>query len=475
MDRAALIRGLYPYATEYGVVQKFPEQGLEQGQILEQLRSIARREDSVWENGRCSGSLYCGDHQHYDFLNEVFGLFSHVNALQRDMCLSMNRFESEIIAMTLDMLHGEAVQAHDPSQRACGALGFGGTESILNAMLAYRDYARAKRGVTWPQMIWPDTAHPAFTKAAHLFGIEVIVAPTDPQTTQVDVDFVRDRITDRTVVMIGSACNYPYGTIDPIDQLSALAVERGVPLHVDGCLGGWILPWGQQLGYPDIPMFDFRLPGVTSISADTHKYGYGLKGTSVLAWRDKSYRQHHYYMRAGWKGGAYASPGLAGSRSGGLIAATWASMVSLGRQGYLDKARRIFDTAFAMQTSVKRHAALRLMGRPTFCFSFRSDEFDIYHVNDFMQGRGWRFNGQQHPNAIHMCVTGPQTQPGVVEAFDQDLGEAVVYACQPTQPTPRSGGIYGGGGIKLADDPAVIEWFFVQAMDAITDGLPAAG
>jgi glutamate/tyrosine decarboxylase-like PLP-dependent enzyme len=471
MDRDTLVRALFPYAAEYGVVKQFPEHGLDHETILGQLRSMARREDGSWENGRCSGSFYCGDHEHYAFLNEVFGLFSHMNALQRDVCPSMNRFENEIIAMTLDMLHGEAVQAHDPKHKACGALGFGGTESILNAMLAYRDHARAHRGVTRPQMIWPDTAHPAFTKAAHLFGIEVVVAPTDPATTQVDVDFVRDAVTDQTVVIIGSAGNYPYGTIDPIAELSEVAGARGTGLHVDGCLGGWILPWGQELGYPDIPVFDFRLPGVTSISADTHKFGYGLKGTSVLAWRDKSYRQHHYYMRPGWKGGAYASPGLAGSRSGGLIAATWASMVSLGRQGYLERARRIFDTAFAMQASVKRHAELELMGRPTFCFSFRSNPFDIYHVNDFMRGRGWRFNGQQNPNSIHMCVTGPQTQAGVAEAFDRDLAAAVEYARNPPQPMPRSSGIYGGSGINLGNDPKVVEWFFTQAMDAFTDGL----
>ncbi len=216
MDRESLVRGLYPYAGEFAVMRSFPEQGLGHAQILEQLRSMAKREDVLWENGKCSGSIYCGDHEHYAFLNEVFGLFSHMNALQRDMCPSMNRFESEIIAMTLDMLHGEAVAAHDPSQRACGALGFGGTESILNAMLAYRDYAKARRGVTRPQIIWPETAHPAFTKAAHLFGMEVVVAPTDPVTTQVDVDFVRDSMTDQTVVIIGSAGNYPYGTIDPI-------------------------------------------------------------------------------------------------------------------------------------------------------------------------------------------------------------------------------------------------------------------
>lgn len=471
MDLQALARSLYPYAAEFGVVARLPDEGLGHEAILDQLRSMARREDHAWEGGRCSGTMYCGDHEHYAFLNEVFGLFSHVNALQRDLCLSMNRFESEVIAMTLDMLHGEAVAAHDPKQRACGAMGFGGTESILNAMLAYRDYARAKRGVTRPQMIWPDTAHPAFTKAAHLFGIEVVVAPTDPVTTQVDVDFVRDSVTDDTVVIIGSACNYPYGTIDPIAALSEIALEKGVGLHVDGCLGGFILPWGQDLGHEDIPVFDFRLPGVTSISADTHKFGYALKGTSVLAWRDATYRKHHYYMRTDWKGGAYASPGLAGSRSGGLIAATWASMMSLGRRGYRERARRIFDTAFAMQESVRRHPDLRLMGRPTFCFSFRSDAFDVYHVNDFMKTRGWRFNGQQKPNAIHMCVTGPQTQAGIAEAFDRDLADAVEYARHPPHANPKSGGVYGGGGVQLPDHPAVIEAFFTLAMDAFTDGV----
>ena len=253
IDRQMLARAIFPYAEEFGAVTRFPEQGLAPQAILDQMRAMASREDRAWEDGKCSGTMYCGDHEHYAFLNAAFGLFSHVNALQRDMCPSMSRFESEIVAMTLEMLHGEAVHDHDSSQRACGVLGFGGTESILNAMLAYRDHARAQRGVTRPQMIWPDTAHPAFTKAAHLFGVEVVVAPTHPETTQVDVDFVRDAVTDRTVVIIGSAGNYPYGTIDPMAELSQVAVEKGVGLHVDGCLGGWILPWGQQLGYPTFP------------------------------------------------------------------------------------------------------------------------------------------------------------------------------------------------------------------------------
>lgn len=470
MDIEKIMRSLYPYVDDYGTVKQIPEEGLEEAAILGQLRSMAGREDGNWEGGKCSGTMYCGDREHYAFLNEAFGYFSHVNALQRDMCPSMSRFESEIIAMTLSILHGDAVERHDPAQTACGSLGFGGTESILNAMIAYRDYARAERGIKQPEMIWPDTAHPAFHKAAHLFGIELVVAPTDPETTQVDVDFVRGAVTPNTAVIIGSAGNYPYGTIDPIEALSEIAAERQVGLHVDGCLGGWILPWGQELGYPNIPVFDFRLPGVTSISADTHKYGYSLKGTSVLAWRDKSYRQYQYYVFPGWKGGAYASPGLAGSRSGGLLAATWASMMRLGKKGYLDRAKKIFDAAFAMQAVVTAHPELKLMGKPTFCFSFTSDAFNVYHVNDFMKTRGWRFNGQQHPNAIHMCVTGPQTRPGIVEVFAKDLAEAVEYARNPPQPEPASGGVYGGGGVELdLTDPDIARMFFTFAMDTFTD------
>ncbi len=463
MDVAQLIQSLYPYAEEYGVIKSFPEKGADAGEILAQLAAMAQNEDPVWEDGKCSGTMYSGDHDHYAMLNEAFSHFGHVNALQRDMCMSMNRFESEIIAMTLDMLHGDA------ADDACGTMTSGGTDSILNAMLSYREQAREERGITQPEIIWPVAAHPAFRKAAHLFGMTIVPAPIDPETTLVDVEFVRENVNEKTAVIIGSAGNYPYGTIDPIAELSEIALEHGVGLHVDGCLGGFILPWGQELGY-DIPVFDFRLPGVTSISADTHKYGYGLKGTSVLAMRSKKLRQYQYFMVTDWKGGAYASPGLAGSRSGGLIAATWTSMVTLGREGFLKRARRIFETSFGMQAAVKSHPELKLMGNPTFCFSFYSDEFDIYHVNDFMKTRGWRFNGQQNPNAIHLCVTGPQTQDGVVEMFTTDLAKAVAYAKSPSQPKPKSGGMYGGGidGLDLSNE-GLVKMFMTAAMDTFVE------
>jgi sphinganine-1-phosphate aldolase len=220
------------------------------------------------------------------------------------------------------------------------------------------------------------------------------------------------------------------------------------------------------LGY-DIPVFDFRHPGVTSISADTHKYGYALKGTSVLAFRDKGLRNAQYFFLTDWSGGKYCSPGMDGSRSGGLLAATWASMVQLGREGYLGYARAIFETASAMKEAVRSHPELRILGNPTFLFSFTSDEFDIYHVNDFMRERGWRFNGQQYPNALHMAVTRPQTRPGLSDTFATDLGDAVAYAVAHAAEEPRSGAIYGGVAGGMTEEA---DGFITMVMADMMDG-----
>jgi sphinganine-1-phosphate aldolase len=460
----------YPYSDRFAIHRRLPDQGRPRQEIIDELSQMASEEDAFWETGKCSGTMYCGDHEHYDFLTEAFSRFAHVNALQRDMCPSATKFESEIIAMTLDLLHADAVGDGTPA----GLVTTGGTGSILHAMLAYREWGREQRGISAPNVIKPETAHPAFDKACHLFGIEVKKAPVDPVTTKADVAWINDHIDDRTVAVIGSACNYGYGTVDPIEELSSLAQARGVGLHVDGCLGGFILPFGQELGYP-IPVFDFRLPGVTSISADTHKYGYAFKGSSVVAFRDKALRNSQYFFLTDWSGGKYCSPGIEGSRSGGLLAATWASMVSLGREGYLRYARAIFAAAAEMQEAVRSHPELRMLGDPTFLFSFTSDDFDVYHVNDFMRPRGWRFNGQQYPNALHMAVTRPQTQPGVTGQFASDLADAVKYACEHAGEPARSSAIYGGvlGGMTSEADE-----FIRTVMADMMDGqqtIPAGG
>ena len=452
----------FPYHDRFPVHRMLPEEGTPRADVLAQLTAMATEEDATWESGKCSGTMYCGDHDHYDFMNRAFGLFAHVNVLQRDMCPSATKFEAEILAMTLDLFHAEAVEGATPA----GIVTTGGTGSICHALLAYRDHAAAERGITRPNVIKPETAHPAFDKACHLFGIELRRAPVDPVTTEVDVDWVADHIDDQTVALIGSACNYGYGTVDPIATLSDVALEHGVGLHVDGCLGGFILPFGQELGY-EIPVFDYRIPGVTSISADTHKYGYAFKGSSTLTFRDKSVRNAQYFYLTGWSGGKYCSPGMEGSRSGGIIAATWAAMVQLGRSGYRRYAEQIFATSATMQEAVRSHPELRIIGTPTFLFSFTSDEFDIYHVNDFMRGRGWRFNGQQYPNALHMAVTRPQTQAGVAEAFAADLDEAVAYATDHAGEAPESGAVYGGvvGGMNDEADE-FIKMVMADMMDS---------
>ena len=441
----------YPYADRYPVLRVLPEEGRDRESILNELREMATAEDSFWHTGKASGSFYCGDTDHYAFMSEAFGMYGHMNALQRDVCPSATRFEGEIIAMGLDLFNAASAGA---DSEPAGMITSGGSGSILHAMLAYRDQARAVHGITNPNFVKPETGHPAFDKACHLLGIEVRNAPIDPVTAQVNVAALEALIDDQTIAIMGSASNYGYGTIDPIAELGQVALAHGVGLHVDGCLGGFILPFGEQLGYP-IPAFDFRVPGVTTLSADTHKYGYGLKGTSLLMFRNRSLRDGQYFFQTNWSGGKYCSPGIDGSRSSGLLAATWAGMVATGRQGYLRYAKEIFATAASMIAAVRSHPELRLIGDPTYLFAFTSIEFDIYHVNDSLRSRGWRMNGLQYPNAIHMAVTRPQTQAGVAEAWAADLAVAVDYAKAHADAPAKSSGIYGGvsgGWTEAADD-----------------------
>lgn len=453
----------HPYTDRFFVNRAMPEQGRNPDDILAELATMATEEDLAWEGGKVSGTMYCGDHDHYAFLTEAFGKFAHVNALQRDLCPSATKFEGEIIAMVLDFLHADAATDSEP----VGMVTSGGTGSIMHAILAYREHAAQTRGTSSPNIVIPETAHPAFHKAAHLFGVQVRIVDVDPETTTVQPETVEAQIDENTIALIGSAGNYPYGTIDPIAELGQLALKYGIGLHVDGCLGGFILPFGEELGY-DIPPFDFRVPGVTTISIDTHKYGYSLKGTSTLMFRDKAIRNAQYFHIVGWTGGKYMSPGMDGSRSGGLLAATWASLVKLGRAGYREHADKIFATAATMMDAVRSHPELRIMGTPTFCFSFTSNDFDIYHVADFMRTRGWRFNGQQYPNAIHMAVTRPQTQDGVADQFAGDLAMAVDYAKtqQAAGITAEMSAIYGGVAGGLTQD---VEEFIIAIMDDMMD------
>ncbi|MBN1149051.1 MAG: aspartate aminotransferase family protein [Anaerolineales bacterium] len=434
---------LHPYKNRFETFSQLPQQGRDFEEIYDVLKTMADLENQKWAQGQVSGTYYHGGLEHYDRLNHIFNLFSHVNLLQRDLCPSGTKLESEITAMVARMLNGEAAKAANPRDEVCGSVTSGGTESILNAMLVYREWGREK-GITQPEVVAPTTIHPAFLKGAHYLGIKLIRTPVNADY-EADVQAMRAQITPNTVALAGSAGNYPYGVIDPLPALSELALEHGIGMHVDGCLGGFILPWIEKLGY-DIPPFDFRLEGVTSMSCDTHKYGYALKGTSVVLYRNEKLRRFQYFSCADWSGGVYGSPTFQGSRSAGLSAATWAAMVTTGEAGYLEHARAIMTAADKIRAGIARIPELKIFGKSTFVIAVTSDVVDIYHVNDYLASKGWRMNGCQNPPGFHFCVTLRQTLPGVAESYIDDLAAGVEYAKNPPQPFPMSGAIYGLAG-----------------------------
>ncbi len=241
-----------------------------------------------------------------------------------------------------------------------------------------------------------------------------------------DLSTLAGAVTERTAVVVGSAPTFPHGVIDPIPQIAELAAERGVCCHVDACLGGFILPWAERLGYP-VPPFDFRLPGVTSMSADTHKYGYAAKGSSVVLYRGNDLRQFQYYTVADWPGGLYLSPTFAGSRPGALSATCWAAMLSLGERGYTEAARRILETGARIRGGVAAIGGLRVLGDPLWVIAFTGDgdDLDIFQVTENMSRRGWSLNGLQRPPAVHIAITLRHTLPGVADRFLADLRASV--------------------------------------------------
>jgi glutamate/tyrosine decarboxylase-like PLP-dependent enzyme len=428
---------LHPYADRYPVTRSMPEHGRARAEVLAEVAAMADAEDAMARAGHMSGSVYSGDWEHYAFMTGVFGHYGHANVLQRDVYPSATRFEGEIIAMAAELFHAPA---------PVGVLTSGGTESLMNPLLVYREWGR-ERGITRPNIVMPVTAHPALHKGAHYFDIEVRLAPVTAGFTA-DVSAMAALVDADTVALVGSAGTYPHGLVDPIAELGALALAHDINLHVDGCLGGFVLCWADDLGV-SVPTFDFRIPGVTSLSADTHKYGFGLKGSSVLLYRTAELRRRQYFAVTDWPGGMYSSPGMSGSRSGGIIAAAWAAMVTIGKDGYRRIAADIFRTAAELRATIEAHPELRVLGDPRFNVAFAAavddDPIDIFHVNDHLAAAGWRLNGLQLPPALHFCVTRPNTAPGVVDAFAADLGRAVAVARDLRGTPARSGAVYGGG------------------------------
>ncbi len=455
-----LLDGLYPYRKTAPTHRRIPAEPVDRGSVLAQVTDMAAAEDAPGDRGTVSGSLYSGDHGHYGFLGQVFSVFAHANVLQRDMYPSATKFEGEIIAMTSDLLSGTGV----------GVITSGGSESLITALYAYREQARETRGVTRPNVVMPITAHVSLNKGAHWLGVEVRQTPLTDRYVA-DVAAMADQVDDQTIALIGSAGDYAHGLIDPVEDLAELAESRGVGLHVDGCLGGWLLPWVERLGY-DVSPWDFRVPGVTSISADTHKFGYALKGSSVLLYRTKELRRHQYFTYPDWPGGLYVSPGFAGSRSGGLLASTWAAILVTGEAGYLAAAGDIMRTATTIRDGIRDGIPqLEVIGDPTFLVAFKAaGDLDIYLVNDALKDQGWRMNALQLPPALHFCVTRPNTADGVAERFLTALRAAVDYAERHRGQPAESGAMYGVGGTPQGN--LTLETLMAGYLDAMHEVAP---
>lgn len=427
---------LKPYREGFSSYRRIPEAARARQDILREMEELKSLEVSRWQDGFASGAVYHGDDEHIDFLNRVYAIHSQSNPLHSDLWPSTTKFEAEIVAMTANMLG--AGRAGD---EVAGTVSSGGTESILLAMKAYRDRAKDQRGITKPEMIIPTTAHAAFDKAAQYFGIKLVRVPVDAGY-KADVSATRRAITGNTIVLVGSAPSFPHGIIDPIEELSELARERGIGFHTDACLGGFVLPWAERLGY-DIPAFDFRLPGVTSMSADTHKYGYAAKGTSVVLYRGRELRHYQYYSATEWPGGLYFSPTFAGSRPGALSAACWAAMVAMGEPGYMAATKRILETAAVIRQGIVEMPDLVVLGDPLWVIAFASEALDIYRVMEAMTEKGWSLNGLHMPPCVHICVTLRHTQPGVAERFLGDLRSAVEFVRQNPDAEGRMAPVYG--------------------------------
>lgn len=412
-----LERKLVPSGPGVERTTTLPAEGWSWEAVRKALEELQNMEHTRWEDGRVSGAVYHGGEELLKLQTEAFGKFTVANPIHPDVFPGVRKMEAEVVAMVLSLFNAP--------EGGCGVTTSGGTESILMACLSARNKAQAERGVTEPEMILPETAHTAFRKAGEYFKIKIHLVACKAPTYKVDLRSVTRLINPNTILLVGSAPNFPHGIIDDISGLSKLAVKNKLPLHVDCCLGSFLVPLLAKAGFESEP-FDFRLKGVTSISCDTHKYGFAPKGNSTVLYRADEYRKYQYFISPDWSGGVYASPSIAGSRPGALIAGAWASLVKCGENGYIDACHKIVGSMKKIESAILTHPELapdlKVIGRPLVSVvAFRSDTLDIYDVADGMNEKGWHLNALQSPAAIHVAVTLP-----IVAAVDKLIGDLVV-------------------------------------------------
>ncbi len=391
-----------------------PIEGTPKNDLLAEMQT-ARADDLAWQDGRVFSLVFHAGAEAYQVVKEAYNLFFSENGLNPTAFPSLRRFETEVIAMSAALLGS--------SGSVVGNMTSGGTESILMAMLTAREWARANRPeIQTPEVILPLSGHPAFEKAAHYFDMQIVHTPVGADL-RADIDAVQKAITPDTVMLVGSAPSYPHGVVDPIPRLANLAQQVELLCHVDACVGGFMLPFVRKAGYP-VPDFDFSVPGVTSMSADLHKYGYAAKGASVVLYRDNKLRRHQLFAYTDWPGGIYASPTMAGTRPGGAIAAAWAIMNYLGEDGYVEIARKVMETAVHLKKAINNIPGIYVPGDPpASLMSIASDEVNIYEIGDEMGLRGWHLDRQQFPPTLHLTVNYAHIDNA--NAFIMDLSDAV--------------------------------------------------
>ncbi|XP_059483885.1 sphingosine-1-phosphate lyase isoform X2 [Neocloeon triangulifer] len=403
-----------------GYITRLPEKPISDEAIAKEVATYLDLGEYDWESGYVSGAVYYHEKSLCDLVARVHGLASYTNPLHPDVFPGVCKMEGEIVKISCNLFNG--------TKNACGCMTSGGTESILMAMKAYRDFARDTKDITEPEAVLPMTAHPAFNKASQYFGIRLRFVPVDPKTYIVDPKKMAKYITSNTIVLIASAPNYPYGTMDPIPQIAAIGLKRNIPVHVDSCLGGFLVPFMAKAGYPLEHGFDFSVPGVTSISADTHKYGFTPKGSSVIMYSESKYLHSQFSTATDWPGGVYGSPTVSGSRAGGNIAACWATLLRFGMEGYIDATKKIIETARRIEKEVREMEGVFVFGKPaTSVVAIGSDTFHIYHLLDALGKKGWNLNPLQSPPGLHIGVTHMLTRPGVADRFLNDVKEIVAH------------------------------------------------
>ncbi len=393
--------------------QAFPATGRPAAELLEELHA-EREGDLDWRGGKAFSLVYNPDDAELEALQaEVARMFLHENALNPFRYATLLRMEGEVIAMAKSLFGASA-----------GSLSSGGTESIFLAVQTARDHARAN-GVMAPELVCARTAHPAFAKACKYLDVTQRFTEVGPDG-RADPGAIAAAIGPDTALVVASAPGYPFGVIDPVGDIAAIAAERGVLCHVDACLGGWLLPFWEQLGEPVVP-WDFRVEGVTSLSADIHKYGYCYKGISTITYRDPELYQRQVFMYDDWPGGLYASASSAGTRPAPPIAGAWATITHLGTEGYLRLGRRVLDATRGFLAAVESVDGVRATPTPDMSvFQIGVDpdsgvDVDIEAVGDRMDERGWNMDRQQ--GGLHVMLS-----PGhdkVADVFGKDLAASV--------------------------------------------------